>query len=223
MSKYGVNTKSSDIRKKLRFNHAPCIFYTKKKRKIWELIKKGALKGGQKLPIFVSTPRFIHESSTIDVSDQTAWVKNAVFFELANQIAWWSRDQKITHRDWLSKSSSCYFCKQMIHSCGSLSKSKKSEGWGFLDQCPAARQCRTCLKKLRTYLVTQLQKLQGKQGSVRDRDTGPKTLGFDPLWHAGGRRSLQAASPSMCRVPQSRWRVNTMQKLQLSIVQVLPP
>ena len=24
MSKYGVNTKSSDIRKKLRFNHAPC-------------------------------------------------------------------------------------------------------------------------------------------------------------------------------------------------------
>ena len=43
MSKYGVNTKSSDIRKKLRFNHAPCIFYTKKERKIWELIKKGAL------------------------------------------------------------------------------------------------------------------------------------------------------------------------------------
>ena len=72
-----------------------------------------------------------------------------------------------------------------------------------------------------TYVVTQLQKLQGKQGSVRDRDTGPQTPGFDPLWHAGGRRSLQAASPSMCRVPQSRRRVNTMQRLQLSIVQVL--
>ena len=29
MSKYGVNTKSSDIRKKLRFNHAPCNLFTK--------------------------------------------------------------------------------------------------------------------------------------------------------------------------------------------------
>ena len=33
MSKYGVNTKSSDIRKKLGFNHAPCIFYTKGRNK----------------------------------------------------------------------------------------------------------------------------------------------------------------------------------------------
>ena len=72
----GVDTKSSDIRKKLRFNHAPFIFYTKKKRKIWELIKKGALNCGQKLPIFVSTPRFIHESSTIDVSEPNSSMLN---------------------------------------------------------------------------------------------------------------------------------------------------
>ena len=30
MSKYGVNTKSSDIRKKLRFNHAPRNLCTKR-------------------------------------------------------------------------------------------------------------------------------------------------------------------------------------------------
>ena len=46
----------------------PVFFTLKKERKIWELIKKGALNLWQKLPIFVSTPRFIHESSTIDVS-----------------------------------------------------------------------------------------------------------------------------------------------------------